>query len=230
MAKPFITEECLSLFHSLFKEGTFSDEEKILLNTNRTEVFFKKNEIITKQGSLAKQLIFIQKGITKSFFEFGDTRQTICLHPEHSLLGIQGLANANIYHCTTTALEEVNACMFNMNTIKQIANNNPAFSLQLLDINIEMQSASIDRIFSLKLKSDICKLADILHCLTTRVYKSDIFDFKFSIEEIAHLSDVPAEIVQKIWRQFESDKIIEFTDGKIKILNKEQLVYISAIT
>jgi CRP-like cAMP-binding protein len=193
MAKPYNTKECLKCFFDLFDEGTFSEKEKELLNANRSEVYFKKNEIITKQGSLAKQFVFIQKGLTKSFFEYGSTKQMICLHPERSILGIQGLVNANIFHCTVCALEDVNACMFDINIIKQIAKSNASFCFQLLNINIDMQSASIDRIFSLKLKSDTSKLADVLYCLTSRVYKTDFFDFNFSFKEIAHLTDTPVE-------------------------------------
>lgn len=39
-------------------QNTFSEDEKELLNRNRTEVVFRKNELISKQGSLATQLIF----------------------------------------------------------------------------------------------------------------------------------------------------------------------------
>jgi len=227
MAKPYKTEVCLNSFLDLFDKGTFSMEEKELLNTNRTEVFFKKDELIAKQGSLAKQIIFIQKGLTKSFFEYGNTKQMICMHPEHSLLGIQGLAKANIYHCSLSAMEDVNACMFNLNIIKEIASKNASFSLQLLDINIEMHSSSIDRIFSLKLKSDISKLADILYCLTHRVYKSETFHFIFTFEEVAHLTDIKVETVKSIWEQFQADKIVAFKKGKITILNKDRLIQIS---
>lgn len=230
MAKPYITEECLKSFFNLFEENTFSEDEKELLNANRTEVFFRKNEIISKQGSLATQLIFIQKGLSKSYFEYGSTKQMICIHPAHSLLGIQGLSVSNIYHCTLAALEDVSVCMFDIDTFKKIAKHNASFVFQLLNINIEMQSTSIDRIFSLKLKADESKLADILLCLSQRVYRSDTFDFTFSIKELASLTGMPSEVAQTIWNSFQKDKVLLFEKGRLNILDKEKLLFISAKT
>jgi CRP/FNR family transcriptional regulator len=230
MAKPYITEECLESFFNLFEENTFSDDEKALLNQNRTELVFKKTEIISKQGSLATQLIFIQKGLTKSYFEYGSTKQMICVHPAHSLLGIQGLSFSKIYHCTLAALEEVTVCMFDIKTFMEVSKKNASFVFQLLNINIEMQSTSIDRIFSLKLKSDESKLADILLCLSQRVYRSDNFNFSFSLEEVANLTGTPLKATETIWKNFQEDKLLSFEKGQIHILDKEELLTISAKT
>lgn len=227
MAKRYNTEECLKSFLDLFDEGTFSEEEKELLNANRSEVFFKKDEILTKQGSLATQIIFINQGLTKSYFEFGNTKQMICLHPIHSLLGIQGLSDSNIYHCTVAALDDVAVCMFAIETFKEIAKKNAAFVFQLLNINIELNSTSIDRIFSIKLKDNASKIADVLLCLSQRVYRAIEFVFPFSIEEIADLTDMPIEVAQKIWNHFQKEGLFKFTEGKMCILNKERLLDIS---
>lgn len=230
MAKPYITEECLKSFFNIFEENTFSEDEKELLNRNRTEVVFRKNEIISKQGSLATQLIFIRKGLSKSYFEYGSTKQMICIHPAHSLLGIQGLSVSNIYHCTLAALEDVSVCMFDINIFKEVAKQNASFIFQLLNINIEMQSTSIDRIFSLKLKANESKLADILLCLSQRVFRSDTFDFSFSMEEVANLTDMPLKEAETIWKNFQEDKLLTFEKGQIHILDKEELLTISAKT
>lgn len=229
MAKPYLTEECFQNFLNLFQDSTFSEEEKELLSRNRTEVFFKKNELIIKQGSLANQLVFIQKGITKSYFEYGNTKQTICMHPPKSLLGIQALAEANVYHCNLSALEEVSACMFDLKTIKNIALQNASFVFQLLNIIIEHQSVNIDRIFSLKLKSSNAKIADVLLCLSQRVYKSDTFDFNFTIEDIANLTGVPPDTASGIWKNFQTEGIIQLEPGKLIILDKEKLLFISSL-
>ncbi|MBN1650159.1 MAG: Crp/Fnr family transcriptional regulator [Bacteroidales bacterium] len=228
MAKPYISKECLEDFINLFEEHTFSEQEKKLLDANRSEVLFKKNEIITKQGSLATQIVFIKQGLTKSYFEYKNTRQTICMHPIHSLIGIQGLADSNIYHCTLSALNNVSVCMFDINTFRAIARQNARFLFQLLNLNIEHYSISIDRIFSLKLKEDKSKIADILLCLAQRVYASDTFDFMFSIDDLAELTDVKVKKAQKIWTEFEESKLIKLEAGRLKILDKTTLIEISA--
>jgi len=227
MAKPYITKECLENFLNLFEEATFSETEKQLLDANRSEVFFKKDEIITKQGSLATQIVFIKQGLTKSYFEYKNTQQTICMHPIHSLVGIQGLADSNIYHCTLSALSNVSVCMFDLHTFRSIAKQNASFLFQLLNLNIAHYSLSIDRIFSLKLKEDKSKMADVLLCLAQRVYASDTFDFIFSIEELAKLTDVKPKKAQKIWTEFQESKLIRLDSGRLKILDKKSLIEIS---
>lgn len=152
----------------------------------------------------------------------------ICLHPIHSLLGIQGLSDSNIYHCTLAALDEVSVCMFAIEAFKTIAKQNASFVYQLLNINIELNSTSIDRIFSIKLKNNESKLADVLLCLSQRVYRSNSFIFPFSVNEMADIIDMSFQTAQAIWIRFQTDGLFEIKEKTITILNKEQLSNISA--
>ncbi len=100
----------------------------------------------------------------------------------------------------------------------------------MLNIIIELQSTSIDRIFSIKLKADISKLADVILCLSQRVYRSDNFDFRFTIEELADLTDVNLDGAQKIWSDFQKEKLFLLAKGKLNIIDKEKLFQLSALT
>lgn len=227
MAKPQLTTRCIDCFCESVAFQSLSATEIDLLNAHRVELKFNKGEVICKQGSFATHLLFVQKGLTKSYLEEDNRTQIICVNPPGCFLEVPSLTVDNVFHYTVTALEDVEVCFFDLQIIKQVAMQNALFSWHLMKISHESQVLTFDRFFSLTQKQLHGRMADILLCLANRIYGSYEFVLAFSRKDLADLTAMSNESAIRILKDFKDDNIIE-TDGKgIKIINLEMLKKIS---
>jgi CRP/FNR family transcriptional regulator len=227
MAKTQLTTRCIDCFCESIAFQSLSVSEIDLLNAHRVELKFNKGEVICKQGSFATHLLFVQKGLTKSYLEEDSRTQIICVNPPGCFLEIPSLSVDNVFHYTVTALEDVEVCFFDLQIIKQVAMQNALFTWHLMKISHESQVLTYDRFFSLTQKQLHGRMADILLCLANRIYGSYEFVLAFSRKDLADLTAMSNESAIRILKDFKDDNIIE-TDGKgIKIINLEMLKKIS---
>ncbi len=227
MAKPQITPQCIDCFCESVAFQSLSKEEIALLNDHRVELKFNKGEVVCKQGSFATHLLFVKKGLTKSYLEEDNRTQIICINPSGCFLELPSMSVDNVFHYTVAALEDVEVCFFDLQIINQIAQSNANFAWFLLKIGHEAQILTFERFFSLTQKQLHGRMADILLCLANRVYGSYDFVLNFSRKDLADLTAMSNESAIRILKDFKDDHIIE-TEGKgIKIVNLEMLKKVS---
>ncbi|NOR86387.1 MAG: helix-turn-helix domain-containing protein [Bacteroidales bacterium] len=227
MARPVYTEECLESFCGNVSTCQLTREDIDLLNQHRVEVKFKKGEIICKQGSFANHLIYIKDGLSKSYLEDDNKVQIICINPGNCILGIQSLTTQGVFHYSVAALEDVYACLFDMDVVKTITKRNAGFAYALLTRANEAQVLTYDRFFSLTMKQLHGRMADILICLTDRVYKSDSFTVDLSRKDLAELTAMSNESATRVLKDFKDDKIIVLDGKSITILDRKKLQQVS---
>ena len=227
MAKPKYTKECLISFCEDIENCQLTPEDIELLNKHRVEVRYHKGENICKQGSFANQLIYIKSGLSKLYLEDDNKVQIVCINPSHSILGIQSLTTEGVFHYTVAALEDVYACLFDMDVIRKIVKRNAGFSFSLLTKANEAQILTYERFFSLTMKQLHGRMADLLICLSDRVYESEGFTVDLSRKDLAELTAMSNESATRILKDFKDDKIIHLDGKAIKILNREKLVQVS---
>ncbi len=227
MAKPQLTTQCIDCFCESIAFQSLSQSEIELLNAHRVELKFNKGEVICKQGSFATHLLFVQKGLTKSYLEEDSRTQILCINPPGCFLEVPSMSVDNVFHYTVAALEDVEVCFFDLSAIKKVAQENAKFAWFLMKIGHEAQILTFDRFFSLTQKQLHGRMADILLCLANRIYGSYEFVLAFSRKDLADLTAMSNESAIRILKDFKDDGIIE-TDGKgIKIINLEMLKKVS---
>lgn len=227
MAKPKLTQQCIDSFCDFVAFQSLSTEEIELLNTHRVELKFNKGEVICKQGSFATHLLFVHKGLTKSYLEEDSRTQILCINPSGSFLEVPSMSAENVFQYSVAALEDVEACFFDLQIIKQVAQNNAGFAWQLMKIGNAAQILTYQRFFSLTKKQLHGRMADILICLSNRIYGSFDFVLDFSRKDLADLTAMSNESAIRVLKDFKDDNIIE-TGGKgIKIINLEKLRNVS---
>ncbi len=72
-------------------------------------------------------------------------------------------------------------------------------------------------------------MADILMCLSERIFKSLEFDLPLSRNDMGELTGMSTESVIRLMKEFKDDKIIEVSGKKITILDPERMRKIGAI-
>lgn len=210
----------------LFRRLT--DEELEILNRNRIQLSFKKGEIINKQGAFASNIFFIIKGIAKTYIEKGNKNLIISIMPAGSLIGLPSLSVDNVFHYSTKALIDTEINSYDINIIKNLMNQNPLFSSEIVHITNNNMVMLYDRFFSLTQKQLHGRLADILLCLSHKIYRSIDFELSMSRRDLAELTGMSTESAIRILKDFKDDKIIDISGKRIKILELEKMKRISA--
>lgn len=66
-------------------------------------------------------------------------------------------------------------------------------------------------------------MADILMCLSERIFKSLEYDLPLSRNDLAELTGMSTESVIRLMKEFKDDKLIEVSGKSIKILDMDRI-------
>jgi CRP-like cAMP-binding protein len=174
---------------ALFEYLTDSEIKEI--NNIKTISFFKKNEIIAKQGTPANYFITLRKGYAKLNYEGADKKTSFIglLQPGDISIGTGFLVDGK-YHFTYTALTEVEVCFIDSEFIKRVLFTNNAFCEAFLrSINIK-HTQFIERNHSNNHKNMIGRVAEALLIMSTVIYKKNVFDILISRQDFADFTSM----------------------------------------
>lgn len=216
--------ECMS---QPFKE--LSPEQLIDINRNRVEVIFRKGETIFKQGVLAGNLVYLKSGLVKLFRENGHDELIISIEGKGKLLGIQALFGKNLYPYSVQAYTETKVCLHDLNTIRSFIDENARFSTMLMKHLSDESLFWYDRTACLTLKQLHGRFADLLLCLSLRIYKRKKFKVPISKKEMAAVTNMSQESLSRVIKDFVTEKLIEMKGSEIAILNYEKIRHLSLV-
>jgi CRP/FNR family transcriptional regulator len=104
---------------------------------------------------------------------------------------------------------------------------NPVFAKEIIDM-LNSNSIQINnRFFCLSHKQSFGRLADILLCLSERVFQETEFELPLSRKELAELTGLKPETVIRLLKQFSDEGIIHLNGKKINIRDNQMLKKIS---
>lgn len=204
-------------------------EELIQINRNRVEVNFKKGETIIKQGSLAGHIVYIKSGLVKVYREHVNEELVLSLESRGKLLGLHSLFTQNIYTYSVQAFEDVSVCLHNVKVISKLLKTNCSFASQMLNHMNEETLFAFERMESLSLKQLQGRFADILLCLSLRIYKRKSFRIPLTKKDLAGITQMSQESLSRVIKDFTDDKIIEFKGKDIAILDFEKVRHLSKV-
>jgi CRP-like cAMP-binding protein len=219
-------KHCIDCFDINELLGALTNDEKAEIKKHEVEVRFKKGEIICKQGTFASNIAFIKKGLVKIFLEHNERNLILKIEPAGKLIGLQSLYSS-YYHYTCVAYEDSLICLFDIAYFKQLIQENAIFASQIINALSENTIANYERLTCLTQKKSHGRLADILLCLSEKIYKSNVFKFHFPRKDLAELSNMSVENLTRTINDLKKDKIISISGNNIEILNLEKLKTIS---
>lgn len=173
----FNCKTCLFRNLSLCAELEESDLE--ILNKNKSDLYFAKNEFIFKQGVRPAGLYILAGGKVKNskMSEHG-FEQIVSLNKPVNFLGFYDF-NANQNHTySAIALEDCHVCYIPTKDFQEILHHNNAFTVRLLKHVSREFSQHIHRITNLSGKHMRGRMADTL------LYIYDFFDVAKSNNEL----------------------------------------------
>ena len=207
-----------------------TEDERKMVDDNMVEVFYKKGEIICKQGSFASKIIFLSDGLVKVYLEGSPKNLVLAITPANNLVGLP-----SIYEGNNTFLYSVSsyidswAKLIDINVFKQLLRQNAPFASKIIDILNENTAQAYARFFCLTRKQLHGRLADILMCLSDRIFKSLEYDLPLSRSDLGDLTGMSTESVIRIMKEFKDDRLIEVSGKNINILEPERVRKISEL-
>lgn len=219
---------CVSFIYEVSCFDLLTPDEKELVDSKSVLVNYKKGEMICKQGSFATHIMYLEKGLVKIYLEGNPKDLILTITPQKNLMGLQALYEGNntfLYSISTYTESAVR--LIDIQIFKQLLKQNAQFAYRILNILNESTSQSYGRFFSLTQKQLHGRLADILLCLSRKIFKSESFDLPLSRSDLSDLTSMSTESVIRIMKDFKDDGIIDINNKSITLLDVARLERIS---
>jgi CRP/FNR family transcriptional regulator len=218
-----ITCECKSPLFRLL-----SDEELQKIQENRVNVVFKPGETIRKQGTAMTHVISVNSGLAKLYLE-GIEQRILRLVKPTNFIGGPGIYLDMMHHYTVTALMESSVCFIDIHVFKKIIRENSLFSEEFMKDFSRNTISAYSRLISLTQKQMPGRMADTLLYLFNDIFQRSKFPMIVSKKDLADLSAMSKDSVQKVLREFQNDRLIRITDREMEIIDPEALGKISRV-
>jgi CRP/FNR family transcriptional regulator len=191
-----------------------TEEERVAMEAHSVKVIYKKGEIICKQGALASYIMYMEKGLAKVFLDDGVNTLVLKIIPDGNMLGLSTVnSENNTYQYSSMAYIDSEIKQIDIRFFKQILSQNASFAQEVINI-LGSNSVQINgRFFCLTHKQSYGRLADILLCLSERIFRQYEFELPLSRKDLAELSGMSPETVIRMLKKFNDDGLIRM-DGK----------------
>ena len=197
-----------------------TDEQKVLLEKKQVTLKFKKGEIIAKQGSFASHVIFLCDGLLKVYLEHGNEVLILKIISPGNLIGLSSLSEGeDVFQYSTAAYQNSVVNLIDINTFKLLIRENGHFASKVINILGNNSNQINNRFFCLTHRQSYGRLADLLLCLSKRVFKSDAFELDLTRKELAELAGMSTENVIRILKKFQEEGLISFKGKRIELAN-----------
>lgn len=219
---------CTVSMHECRCFETLSKEELKLVDENSVLVKYKKGEVICKRGSFASHVMFLESGLAKVYIEDGVNSLVLKILSERNLLGLASVSDEiKTFEYSVMAYIDSEIRQIDIDIFKKLLKQNPVFSKEVIDILSANSIQIYGRFFCLTHKQSFGRLADILLCLSDRVFKKEEFELPLSRKELAELSGLSSETVIRMLKVFREEGLIDLNGKILKVLDHDRMKQIS---
>lgn len=205
-------------------------EDLAKIQTNRTQLHFRKGEIICKQGAYASNILFIYKGSAKNYLEAPNGKNNIIsVLPQGEMIGLPSLFSGRIYPYSAAALEDCIVCSIDINLIEELVKTNGSFAGAVIKCLNNSTIQNYDRYIFNSQRPPKGRLAEILLHLTEDIYRNREFKLTLSRNDLAEWTQMAPESVTRIFTNFKKEKLIDIKGKSIIIRNIEGLRELSLL-
>jgi CRP/FNR family transcriptional regulator len=205
-----------------------TENEQRQLDAKSVIIKYKRGELIFKQGGFASHVLYIEKGLAKVFLDDGVNSLVLKIIPPGNMLGLTSISEeSNTFQYSAMAYLDSEIKQVDIGLFKQLLGQNPAFAKEVIDILISNSIQINGRFFCLTHKQSYGRLADILLCLSDRIFKSPEFELNLSRKDLAELSGLSPETAVRMLKKFKEEGLIKIEGKNFSILDYPRLKKIS---
>ena len=203
-------------------------EELGLLQKNTRELTYKPGEMLCKQGSFASHIIILTEGLAKIYFESLTSNDLILkIVSSGTFLGLTTLNGENTFRFSAMCYEQTHGHLIDINVFQSLLQSNARFASEVIKVLNFDTAMDYERFYSLASKQLHGRMADILICLSNKIYKSQNFRMTLSRSELGEITNMSTESTIRVLKDLKDDNIIKLSGKNLEILDMDKLRHLS---
>ena len=209
---------------SLFK-GLSDDQLKILANAAIDRIYHA-GELIIGEEDESHTFFMVMQGKVKMFKGSIDGKeQTLYLFAPGDFFGLCSAFTNGAFPANAMALENSSLLLFSGEALKNLANHDPSFFVNMLIAVSEKLKTAMNMIESLSLKEIPQRVASFLLISTSQkdAQEKDSFEFPVSQRELAKIFGATPETLSRVLKKLSTEGIIKTQGRTLQILNRKAL-------
>lgn len=203
-------------------------EEIEMVRASKTQVLFRKGDMLSKQGAFASYVLFVINGLAKQYLEGEANRNynlRIILPGE--FIGLSAVFTKNTFNYSSIALTDCQAYLIEKDAIAKVIKQNGTFGYMIIKRYCEQNADLFSIVQKLNNKQMNGRLADALLYLDQLKSESpEIFQL-LSRKDLAEFAGISTESTVKILKTFEKEGLIRLQEKDIELININTLNEIS---
>ncbi|MDH5366477.1 MAG: Crp/Fnr family transcriptional regulator [Cyclobacteriaceae bacterium] len=193
------------------------------LNEARTEVAFKKGEIIYKQGTPLTHIVIVRNGLGKIYVEGSKGRNLILTYAKpYSLNGGVGIFIDERHHSSLMAISDCECCFIEISGFKSVLRSNNVFMEAYLKEYSERVLHTHHQFVILTQKNMEGRMAESILYLKDHIFNNGTIK-NVSNQDFAELTAMTRESAIRVLKEFKDDQLIEIVDQTIHVIDKKAL-------
>lgn len=194
----------------------------------KEEKTYTKGELIIKEGDKIDEFLYMKEGLVKlSKNSPHGKEQILSFSKPFDFVSLLSVFSSENYRYSVTAVEDSVVCLLDLDVVKNHAQQNALFTMDLMTRISEATDKIILENLEIKRKNLKGRVAHVLLYFSNYIYESDEFDLPVSRREIAEYIGMTTENVIRSLSEFRKDKIIKIFGKDILIADKKRLQNIS---
>jgi CRP-like cAMP-binding protein len=196
-----------------------SPEEMEMVRNSKTQVLFRKEDNLTKQGAFTSYVLFIISGWAIQYLE-GDPNRSFNLRiiRPGEFVGLSAIFNKNIFSYSSIALTDCRAILVDKNAIARLIRENGNFGFSIMKRYTELNGDLYSTLQKILYRQMNGRMAEtLLYIDTFRTENPEIFQL-LSRKDIADFAGVSTENAIKLLKNFEKEGLIRLNEKDIFLI------------
>ncbi len=201
------------------------------IHSHKKNYNVKKGEIIFKEGEPVAGIYFVYSGNVKVHKKWGDDKELIIRFAnDGAIFGHRGLGKDLVYPVSATALEPCVICYIGIEFFDATLKVNNDFTHKLLMFFAEELQTSEKKMRNLAHMSVKGRLAQALLTLKNQFGLSEkgFLNIELSRQDFASYTGATYETIFRMLNELSSEKAIEVSGKKIRIIDEDGLLSLSS--
>lgn len=225
-----LCDKCSAESSSIFRHLTNDENEK--LNYEKDNRLYKRGDILYHEGNRINGFFCVNDGIIKVFKTgFDGKEQIIRFAKKGDIIAYRSVLSNELACTSAKVIEDCNVCFIPSDILVSFIRSNSNFALELIRLACRELGEANSFITDIAQKTVRERLAEILIYLINDfgIDNDNYLKISLTREELANMVGTATESVIRLLSEFKTDKLIELSGRKIKIIDKKGLEKISNV-
>jgi CRP-like cAMP-binding protein len=203
-------------------------EEVEVVRASKTQVLFRKDDNLTKQGAFASYVLFMINGFAKQYLEGdGIKNYNLRIIKPGEFIGLSAVFSENTFNYSSVAITDCQIFLVEKEAISKVIKQNGRFAFNIIKRYCEQNTNLLNTVRNLMYKQMNGRIADtLLYIDSLKSEKTEIFQL-LSRKDLADFAGISTESTVKLLKTFEKEGLIELHEKDIKIVKPDALLEIS---